>query len=86
MHPDLEFSVDDASGEERIFKTFDEAASFALTIACSRGEANLDVLIYSEEGAAAYGCDDAVEAYREDPDASVSERFEIKVNNVGRVS
>lgn len=30
---DLEFAVDDASGNERIFDTFDEAAGFAVAIA-----------------------------------------------------
>ncbi len=32
------------------------------------------------------GGEDAVERYLEDPDASVFERYEIRVNNVGRVS
>lgn len=85
VHKDVEFAVDDASGNERIFKTFEEAAAFALAIGTSRGESVLDVLIYSEAGAKAYGGDDAVEQYEEDPDASVFERFEIRVNAVGRV-
>jgi hypothetical protein len=85
-HPDVEYAVNDASGKERIFKTFDEAAGFAVGIALSRGETDLDVLIWSEEGAEWYGGDDAVEQYNEDPEASVFERFEISVNAVGRVS
>lgn len=83
-HPDVEYAVDDRSGE-RIFKTFDEAAAFALSLAISRGDATLDVLVYSEEGAEWYGGDDAVEQYNEDPDASVFERIEIEVNNAGMV-
>lgn len=52
-HKDVEFSVDDWSGNERIFKTFDEACGFAVAKAVSRGEeVNLNVLIYSEAGAA----------------------------------
>ena len=85
QHDDVEYAVDDASGQERVFKNFDEAAGFALSIAAARGESNLDVLIWSEEGAKFYGGDDAVEQYNEDPEASVFERFEITVNPVGRV-
>jgi hypothetical protein len=84
-HKDVEFAVDDASGEEHVFKTFDEAAGFALSIAVARGESALDVLIWSRAGASWYVGDDAVERYNEDPDASVFERFEIRVNNVGMV-
>jgi len=50
-----------------------------------RPRVNLDVLVWNEEGAEWYGGDDAVERYREDPEASVFERFEIKVNPVGMV-
>lgn len=85
-HPDVEYAVDDVSGDEHVFKTFDEAASYALTMAASTGESHLDVLIWSEKGAEWYGGDDALDQYNEDPEASVFERFEIKVNSVGRVS
>lgn len=85
-HKDVEYSVEDGGGKERIFKTFNEAAAFALGMAVSRGNADLDVLIYSKAGAKFYGGDDAVEQYQEDPDASIFERFEIKVNNTGRVA
>jgi len=85
-HPKVEFSVDDASGKERIFKTFDEAAGFAIAIASSRGETvNIDVLIYSRTGAEWWGGDHAVEEYESDPDASVSDRIEIRAESVGRV-
>ena len=85
-HKDVEYAVEDGSGKERVFKTFDEAAAFALGMAISRGESNLDVLIHSTWGAKFYGGDDAVTQYKEDPEASVFERFEIRVNNVGRIS
>ena len=84
-HPDVEYAVDDAGGKERVFKTFDEAAGFALAVAVGRGSSNLDVLIFSEKGAKFYGGDDAVDQYNEDPEASVFERFEIRVNAVGRI-
>jgi len=84
-HPDVEYAVDDAGGNERTFKTFDEAAGFAISIATARGESKLDVLIWGKSGARFYGGDDAVEQYEEDPDASVFERYEIRVNAVGRV-
>jgi hypothetical protein len=86
-HPQVGYAVDDASGKQRIFKTFDEAAGFAVAVAISGKErVNLDVLIFDKKGAKFYGGDDAVEQYNEDPEASVFERFEIKVNAVGRVS
>jgi hypothetical protein len=84
-HKDVEYSVQDGSDKERIFKTFDEAASFALSMAIARGEADLDVLIYSTWGAKFYGGSDAVDQYKEDPEASVFERFNITVNNAGRI-
>jgi len=84
-HPDVDYAVDDASGHERTFKVFDEAAGFAISLAVSGRDVDLDVLIWSEEGAEWYGGDDAVEQYNEDPEASVFERFEIKVNAVGRI-
>lgn len=83
---DIEFSVDDASGRERIFKTFDEAAGFAVSLASTGRPWNLDVLVWSRSGARAYGGDHAVEQYDEDPEASVFERLEISVNYVGRVA
>ena len=72
---DVEYAVDDCSGQERIFKDPKEAQAFAISVAIARGEANLDVLVWSAAGALAYGGSDAVEAYREDPEASVFERF-----------
>lgn len=86
-HKDVEFAVDDAGGNQRIFKKFDEAAGFAVSIAATgRENVNIDVLIWSKAGARAYGGDDAVEQYNEDPEASVFERLEIKVNYVGRIA
>ncbi len=86
LHPDVEFAVNDAAGDERIFGTFADAASFAVAIAASSGRSvNLDVLIWSEEGADAYGGSDDVEQYLDDPDASVFERLVVTVDAVGRV-
>lgn len=84
-HPDISFAVDDEHGIEHVYDSFDEAAAFALKVAVSQGESELDVLVFSEEGADAYGGDDAVAQFNEDPEASVFERLEIQVNNVGRV-
>jgi hypothetical protein len=84
-HKDVEYAVDDAAGKQRTFKKFDEAAGFALSIAVARGESVLDVLVWSKAGAKWYGGDDAVAEYNEDPEASVFQRFQIKVNAQGRV-
>lgn len=87
IHKDVEFMVEGGrGGSEDYFPTFNAAAGEAVQRAISNGETvNLDVLISSKAGAKAYGGDDAVEAYEEDPDASVFERFEISVNAAGRV-
>jgi hypothetical protein len=84
-HPDLEYVVE-ARGIERAHASFDEALSYAFTIAVSEGKTNLDVLIYSEEGAEVFGGEAAIEEYREDPEASVFRRFEIEVRDLGRVA
>jgi len=83
---DVEFAVDDASGDQRIFDTFDEACGFAVSLAASGRKVNLDVLIYSEAGARRWGGDEAVKEYREDPDASVSDRIEIRAESKGRIA
>jgi hypothetical protein len=86
-HKDVEFAVDDASGNERIFKTFDEAAGFAVSIAASgRDNAAVNVLIHSVAGARWWGGDDAVEEYKSDPDASVSEQIVVKAESIGRIA
>lgn len=68
------------------FETFADASKRAMLTAVDTGEATIDVLVWDEAGAEAYGGEDAVERYREDPEASVFERFEIRVNNAGRVA
>lgn len=83
-HPDVEYQIG-SDHHRRVLNSFQEAAALALRIGMSQGKANIDVIIWSEKGAKHYGGDDALERYREDPDASVFERFEISVNNVGRV-
>ena len=86
-HKDVEYAVDDFSGNERIFKKFDEAAGFAIAKAASRGEdVNLDVLVWSRAGAKWYQGDDGAEVYDEDPDASVFERIIVRANSIGRVA
>lgn len=85
-HKDVEYAVNDASDRQRIFKTVDEAASFAVSIAISRGRpVNLDVLAWSKAGAFFLYGDEGAEQYEEDPDASVFERIEIKANSLGRI-
>ena len=86
-HKDIEYAVDDFSGKERIFKTFDEAAGFAVAVAASgKEDVSIDVLIYSKAAARAYGGDDFADEYAEDPDASVSDRIVITAESVGKVS
>lgn len=77
---DVEYAVDD-----KIFSDFDKAAAFAIQKALSKGAVTLDVIIYSELGAQAFGGDWAVKQYLEDPEASVFDRLEITINDQGRV-
>ncbi len=84
-HTDVEYVVS-AGRIERAYTTFDEALISAFSVALSEGATNLDVLVYSEEGAEAFGGESSVEEYREDPEASVFRRFEIEVRDVGRVA
>lgn len=71
---------------EEVYQDFEPAAARALTIAIAQGESAIDVIIYSEEDARAFGGDDAVEQYRDDPDASVFERIVIKAHSQGRIA
>jgi hypothetical protein len=85
IHADVEFMVEAPGMEDFYTHDAGEAQQKAMTYAMARGEATLDVLVCSKEGAWAYGGDDAVSSYNEDPEASVYERFEIKVNCAGRI-
>jgi hypothetical protein len=85
-HKGLDYAVDDAAGDQHVFHRFKEAAGFAVSLAASGREVHLDVLCYSVAGAAAWGGDDAVESYQEDPDCSVLERIVIRAESIGRVA
>lgn len=86
-HKDVEYAVEDGSGQERIFRTPDEAAGFAVSMGMSgKSPVYIDVLIYSRAGARHYGGDYAVEQYDEDPEASVSDRIRITAESEGRVA
>jgi hypothetical protein len=83
----LEFAVDDSSGHERIFHTFEEAAAFAISLATSTGaKVNLDVLAWDRKAAKAWGGDYAAEEYDADPDASVHDRIVIRADSQGRIA
>jgi hypothetical protein len=84
-HPDVEYHVAEGGDFAKVTHDPDEASAMVVTLCVSRGRAILDVCIWTEAGARHYGGDDAVTRYREDPDASVFERFEFKCNMVGRV-
>jgi hypothetical protein len=85
-HKDVEFAVDDASGQQHIFRTFDEAAGFAVALAVSDGRPhNIDVLVYSKAGARWWAGDEGAEEFEEDPEASVFERIVVRADSLGRV-
>lgn len=68
------------------FHNFDKAAGQAVRMAASGSKVHLNVLIHSESAAYAWGGEDAAARYREDPDASVSQRIIVKADDQGRVA
>jgi hypothetical protein len=82
LHKDIEILVD---GRESC-DSFEKAAALAIQRAVADGgEHDIDVNFMSKAGAKAWGGDDAVLTYLEDPDASANERITVKANFVGRV-
>ncbi len=78
-----DFLVEDASGREHCFRSFDAAVGFAAARAASNGSAvNVDICCYSLEDAKAFGCE---ESYKSDPDASATERIVIRAESIGSV-
>jgi hypothetical protein len=84
-HKDVEFIVS-ADGVEQTFRTFDKALLHAFSVAIREGAVTLDVLVYSEEGAEWFQGEEGVQRHQEDPEASVFQRFEIAVADLGQVA
>ncbi len=74
-----------ASGDV-YFSDDDEAIAYAAHLAAAGRPVKVSVLVHSVRGARCYAGDEGVELYREDPDASAFEEFEIKVTSHGKVS
>lgn len=86
-HKDLEFHVDRPNGSTFITKSFPEASAMAVSIAASNGrKVNIDVICWSVGAARAWGGDSGVEQYKEDPEASVFERIEVRADAQGRIA
>jgi hypothetical protein len=85
-HKGVEYYVDQPDGETFITKDADQAAGMAIAIAMSgRPDVTIDVIVLSVAGARAYGGDDAVKQYREDPETSVFDRIIVRAESQGRV-
>lgn len=82
---DVEYHVPTRYGRVLIYEHVEDAGRRAFLEALAHGEATVDVVVCSEEGARSFGGDDAVDEYNEDPEASVFERMQIRLNNLGRV-
>ena len=82
-HDDLEYAVGGVY-------TRDAALAIVLAVETALlagdGVTVLDVIVWSEAGARAYGGDAAVAVYAEDPDASVHDRIVISAISQGRVA
>ena len=81
-HKDVEFHTDTGLAVPSFKKALEDAFHEALRTGSTT---NLDVVIWSRGGAKAWAGDYGVEQYDEDPEASVFQRFCIKVEDLGRV-
>ena len=84
-HKDVEFHIDHRTGT-KIFKTFAEAANFAVLHALAGSDVDIDVVVWSQAGAKWLSGADGVAQYREDPEASVFERVRVRAWSLGRVA
>jgi viroplasmin and RNaseH domain-containing protein len=76
-HDDVEFHAErEGSDHTEILRTWDAARAYMVGFA-----GTVDVVVWSQEGAHAYGGDDAVDSYLEDEEASVFERWTRKDPN-----
>lgn len=82
---DVEYHVDLTDSVTDRYEHMEDAAGTAVMVALHKGEATIDVVVFNKGGAWKYGGDDAVEEFLEDPEASVFNRIELKVNMLGRV-
>ena len=82
-HDDLEYAVGGTYTRDAAI-----AMVWAIETALGKGDgvAVLDVIVWSEAGARAYGGDAAAAVYAEDPDASVHDRIVISAISQGRVA
>lgn len=79
-HPDIEYHAEILdSNHTEVFPTWGQAKTY---IGDKLGI--IDICIWSEEGAIAFGGSDALEQYRTDPDASVFERHEKTTYEKGK--
>lgn len=85
-HGAVEFVVEGPGRPSHYFSTFREASVKAVEVAAANGEAFLDVIVHSEAGARWYGGDAAVDRYNEDPEASVFDRFVVKIDYQGTIA
>lgn len=85
-HKDVEFHIFEVGSDDNIQRRWDKACEAALSHAYRTGQATIDVVILSEDGARFWGGDNAADHWLEDPDNSVFERLEIKLNNCGRIA
>lgn len=83
---DLEYEINDEDGCPTVFEDLKDACAYATARAITHGKVTIDVLTWTEEAAREWGGDEAVEAYREDPEASIFERLEVTVNSLGRIA
>lgn len=87
-HDDVVFEVSAGEARTRVKHKWDEAVVEAFALSASRGgaEAVIDVLVHSEAGARAWLGEHGVEMYREDPEASVFQRFSVRAQDKGRIA
>lgn len=89
-HKNLEFHVENKArnANVEVFNDFDKACIAAIVKSLSAGGApvTLDVVTWDAAAAKAWGGEEAVYSYLEDPEASVHQRFLIRVDDQGRIA
>lgn len=87
QHSDLEFHLHDDNGDSfGTYRTFEDGLAAASRLSAGLDHpVTLDVLIWSEDGARAWGSEEGVEQFLDDPEASVFDRLEVSVRSLGKI-
>lgn len=86
-HKDVEFHVSGFDNDAFITKSFKEASAEAVRNSIDLGEkwTGIYVVVHSEAGAKWWMGEEGVRRYREDPEASVFDKINVKAQSEGMI-